>query len=396
MSSIDRIRSQCGRLVSRVLPGLDEWVFNRDRDRVLRDAVGSAGYEEALRGVMSQSPGRPTRLVVVPQVGPDHPSFRVAGGNFFFEIAQAAREVYGDVVVDVFAVDGSESSAEWHQRLIRHLVETGATHVIAQIEADPNCEMQRYSWDVFWSQLHPRWDGVFLGLTTDSYFTWNRASARRLARMCDRFVLVDICKPMDGVLVPGRPEVGPVNMPVSNASFSEIDAACADVERVFDVSFIGTLYPYRAELLERIRGAGAHVAVNPHRDDRETSAPQPAYVDYMKALAASRITINFSQENAGTEQQLKTRILEAAGMGCLVLTDDVDRTELFWAPEDEYGFFATADDLPGVVAQWLADPERLERVRLAGQRKARAINVSSFWGGIDEVLGRRGLRTLES
>ena len=396
---INDVRERVGSLASRVWPDLDEVLFNRRRDRVMRSAITAGGYDAALADVSPLLVGGPPHLVVVPQVGPDDPTWQAAGGNFFYEIAQSAREYYGIDRVSVFGVSGGMDSATWHIALIRYLVESGATHVIVQVEADPNCDKQRYTWDILWSQLHPRWDGVFLGLVTDSYFTWITASARRLARMSDRFVLVDICMPMDGVLVPGRSEVGPVNMPVSNETFAVLDEACSGVSRDVDVSFIGTLYPYRVELLDRIRAHGASVAVNPHRstpagDYASTSVNRPSYLDYMKALAQSRITINFSQTNAGSGQQLKTRILEAAGMGCLVLTDDIDRTDRFWVPEQEYGFFADAADLPAVVDAWLSDRDRLERVRLAGQARARSINVSSLWGGVDDVLARRGLRPL--
>jgi len=395
---LTEIRRSLGRVAALVIPDLDERIFNRRRNTEVRAALGAGDYDSALADLVVGDQSSP-HLVVIPQVGPDVDTWRPAGGNFLYEVAQAAREQYGDDRVSIFAVGGDEPEAEWHQRLIRHLVETGATHLIAQVEADPNTAQKKYSWDVFWSQLHPRWDGVFLGLVTDSYFKWITAAARRLARMAPRFMLVDICMPMDGVLVPGRPEVGPVNMPVSDASLAVIDETCADVDRIYDVTFIGTLYPYRVEMLDRIRATGAAVAVNPHREvpatDYESSRQfVPSYVDYMKALAQSRITINFSQANAGTQQQLKTRILEAAAMGCLVLTDDVDRSDRFWIPEEEYGFFATPEDLPSVVEAWLKDPERLERARLAGQRRAREINTSSFWGGVDVGLARRGLRPL--
>lgn len=401
MSRLNDLRRRGGELASRLVPGLDEWVFNRSRDRVIRSAVADGGYAQELADLPpSSTPTRP-RLVVVPQIGPNDPTWKPAGGNFFYEIAQAAREVYGEDLVEVFEVNGLEPAAHWHQRLIRHLVETEATHVIVQVESDPNSEQQRYTWDILWSQLHTRWNGVFLGLVTDSYFTWIRASARRLARMSDRFVLVDICKPMDGVLVPGRPEVGPVNMPVSTQSLQVIDAECAGIARDIDVSFIGALYPYRVALLDEVSSSGARVVINPHRaapagDYASSSTDRPSYVDYMRGLARSRITINFSQENAGLEQQLKTRILEATAMGCLVLTDDVDRTELFWTPETEYGFFSEASELPAAVESWLQDPARLDQVRLAGERKARRINSSSFWNGVDDVLRRRGLPALTS
>ena len=394
------IRQTLGSLASRVYPGLDERIYNRRRDREVQDFVAEHRYKERLADLTALAPlPAQAHLVVVPQIGPDSQTFRPASGNFFYEIAQSAREYFGADRVSIFGVDGDLSQPEWHEQLIRYLISSGATHVIAQVEGDPNSSEAKQSWDILWSQLHPRWNGVFLGLVTDSYFTWITAGARRLAKMSSNFMLVDICMPMDDVLVAGRAEVGPVNMPISNESLTVIDAACEGLERIFDVSFIGALYPYRQELLAKMSSSGATVAINPHREvaanDFESSRKNlPSYLDYMKALRQSRMTINFSQSNAGNQQQLKTRVLEAACMGSLVLTDDVARTELFWSVGSEYAYFEAPDLLPELVGSLLADSNDLEAVRLAGQQRARAINISSFWDGIEEGLARRGLRSI--
>jgi len=206
--------------------------------------------------------------------------------------------------------------------------------------------------------------------------------------------------PMDGVLKKGRTEVGPVNMPISNETLAVIDERIQGLPKLHDVSFIGALYPYRAELLEQVRVHGANVAVNPHRVDVVTDfessrSAQPTYLDYMAGIAQSRMTINFSESSAGVVQQLKTRILEAACVGTLVLTDDVDRTSRFW-DESEYGYFASPQELPSLVERLLADPVALEAAALRGKTRARSLNVSSFWGGIDAGLAVRKLRRITS
>lgn len=390
---VQRLRTVPGR----VWPGLDERLWNRDRDRECAAAVAAADYEGRLADVAPSSGGadRPSHLVVIPMDGPDNDSWKVAGGNFFYEIAQAAREHAGADKVSIFAVDPAETPADWHERLIRYLVDTGATHVMAQVESDPN-RPSSWTWDILWSQLHTRWDGVFLGVVFDSAFRWITIHTRRIARMSPNFVLVDICMPMDGVMVKGRPEVGPVNMPVSNQSLAAIDDFTAGLDKIYDVSFIGTLYPYRVEMIEALVARGVTVAVNPHRTDAthdfaESRANQPTYLDYMAGLYQSQMTINFSQSSAGNFQQLKTRVLEAAAVGCLVLTDDVDRVDRFWVPGEEYGYFATPRDVPALVESFLGDPERLARAQGAGRVKARSLNVSSFWGGIEDGLRRRRL-----
>jgi hypothetical protein len=222
-----------------------------------------------------------------------------------------------------------------------------------------------------------------------------------LAKMSDRFMLVDICMPMNGQLVKGRPEVGPVNMPVSTQALDIIDRAANGLPKIHDVTFIGALYPYRVALIENLESAGLRVSVNPHRIDAPhdligSRANQPTYIDYMVALAQSHMTINFSQSSAGPYQQLKTRVLEASAMGCLVLTDDVDRTERYWVKGVEFDHFSSPEELPSIVASWLADPERLAAGQSAAKERARRINASSFWGGIDDGLIRRGLPVIRS
>jgi len=381
-----------GRVARFFVPDIDERLWNRERDALQRSQ--SASQADAVKP-LSLVPGRPAHLVVIPMDGPERESYRPAGGNFFWEIAQAAREYAGANKVSVFCVEPGEPPASWHRRLVDFLAATGATHLVAQCEKDP-VGGEEWSWDQLWAMLLAVWDGVFLGVTFDSSYRWLTIQSRRLARMSERFVLVDICMPMDGVLVKGRPEVGPVNMPVSSDSLSVLDAATAGLDRIYDVSFMGVLYPYRLELLERIRATGLRVAVNPHRSDspqdlRASQTSQPTYEAYMTALAQSHMTINFSQSSAGLFQQLKTRVLEASAMGCLVLTDDVDRTERFWVKGVEFDHFSSPDELPDLVARWLANPERLSAGQVAAKARARRINVSSFWGGIDDELARRGL-----
>lgn len=361
----------------------------------MRAYLAYAGLGAAsTRGEPSRAASSRTHVVIVPMDGPTHPNFRPAGGNYFYEVAQSCREYAGADAVSVFAVEPGEPPSSWHRRLVTYLIESDATHLVAQVEKDPE-QSQSWWWDALWAALIPQWDGIFLGVMFDSSYPWLTIPVRRVARMSERFVLVDICMPMDGAMVSGRPEVGPVNMPVSNQSLDVIDAAVGEVGKDYDVSFIGVLYPYRIEAIEACRHHGLNVEVNPHRVDapndlRSSQANQPTYIDYMQGLAQSQTTINFARSSAGDFYQLKTRVLEACLMGCLVLTDDDDRTGLFWG-SDEYARFTSPSDLPDVVERLLADPESLRAAQQAARARARDINVTSFWGGIDDVLERRGL-----
>lgn len=393
---IGELRSRIGSLI----PGADERAFNRARDAAVAPLLAEADFPARLADlvVVTGSTPRDSHIVIVPMQGSTFDTWKPAGGNFLYEISQSAREYAGAEKVTVFEMREGESVADWHERLIRFMVESGATHLLAQIESDPFPPTQP-NWDVLWSELSARWDGVFLGLMFDSGFRMVTLNARRIAAINDRFVVVDICMPMDGSMRRGRPEVGPVNMPISNESLAALDAEIGQVEQIHDVSFIGALYPYRVEMIETLRAHGVDVAVNPHRKDvtrdfHESRTNQPTYIDYMRGLAQSKMTINFSISSSLNGQQLKTRILEASSMGCLVLTDDIDRSDRFWVPGEEVGYFTEPSEVPDLVDSYLAKPEWLARAQAAGKARARSINVTNFWGGIDEGLRVRGLPAL--
>ena len=395
------IRTRLGSWGTKLFPNLDERAFNRSREKVITTLVSSADYGSRLADLsapLASVQGVKPHIVIVPMEGPRHATWKPAGGNFFYEISQSAREFMGHQQVTVFEVLPEEQSADWHERLIRFLIDSGATHLMAQIEADPN-PPSTLTWDILWAQLAPRWPGIFLGVMFDSGFRSITLGARRLAKISERFMAVDICVPMDGVLVRNRPEVGPVSMPISYETFGELDRILEGVRKIHDVSFIGALYPYRVDMIEAIRASGIAVAVNPHRSDETTDfassrSNQPNYVDYMKGLAQSKITINFSMASSLAGHQLKTRILEATGVGTVVLTDDVDRSSRFWGPQEGIIYFDNPSEVPSIVARCLADADLLERMQEMGKSRARAINVSSFWGGVEAGLIRRCLPNL--
>lgn len=342
---------------------------------------------------------RPVHVVVVPYEGEGHESFTAGTRNFYYEAAQTLAENLGKAHVSFFSVRDGESPAEWHVRLADYIFDVDATHVITHIEADPGSAEDSWTWDVWWTAMTPRWDGVLLGVMFDSAFEWIRAKSRLLARISPNFMAVDICMPMNGELVRGRSEVGPVNMPVSRQSLALVEERLASVKVTHDVSFIGALYPYRVEMLDQLRSAGIRVAVNPHRSDETADfaasrTNQPSWLDYMAGLAGSHMTINFSRSSAGPFEQLKTRVLEATLAGTVLLTDDRERTKLFFEPDFEFLNFNSVEELPTLIARLLGDPVRLASIKQSGKERAYTLAHTNFWGGIEAGLIERGLPRL--
>ncbi len=183
---------------------------------------------------------------------------------------------------------------------------------------------------------------------------------------------------------------------MSQESLALLDVRLSGIEQAHDISFIGALYPYRVELIDRLRAAGLDVAVNPHRPDtthdfESSRRDQPGWLDYMAGLSGSKLTVNFSRSSAGSWEQLKTRVIEATLAGTFLLTDDRDRTRLYFEPEVDYGYFADADHLVDIARGWLADEARRSAGAQAAQIKAREIISNDFWSRIEKGLSRRGL-----
>lgn len=376
--------------LSGLIPGAADIAFNRDRSRAMpQSRAPRGGYRVP---VLRE---RETHVVVVPTEGPQFGNWRPGTWNFYYEAYQSAREVLGDRGVSVLDVSPAEPHEKWVQRLVDMVQDSHATHVITHVEHDPGSP-DAWHWDVAWNRLAPSWDGVLLGVMFDSGFDLVSMKSRRIARMSPNFVAVDICMPNSGTLIRGRPEVGPVTMPVSRETRGLVQERLAGVSVEHDVSFMGALYPYRVELIEILRSHGVDVAVNPHREDAthdfaSSRRDQPQWLDYMAGLAASKMTLNFSRSSAGNFEQLKTRVIEATLAGTFLLTDDRDRTRLYFEPEVEYGFFGSVAELPAVVDRWLSDDARRIAGARAAQVKAENIAVTDFWERIDRGLAARGL-----
>ena len=381
------IRTAVGGLAARVLPGLDEYVYNRDRNRQFPQTNVRLGSGD----VPNFRPREP-HIVVAALEGPGSESWGPAQGNYYYEIFQSAIEHLGESAVSVLDV-GSQGREDWGEALQDLLRETNATHLIAHMERDPG-RLDDWNWDVVWSSIARWWDGVFVGIMWDSGFDLLQWKGRRLARMSPNLLGLDICVPIDERLV-GRPEVGPVplveSLETQEALNRYLDASAKT--KTSDVSFIGALYPYRQKLLEQLETASLRVAVNPHR---KSDGRRSTWLEYMHALASSEMTLNFSLASSGQDEQLKCRVIEAPLSGTLLLTDDITRTKEFFAPGREFDSFTGTKDLPRTVSYWLDRPEDLLRAQRNGQKKARRLATQGFWEALRSGLDKRSLPELHS
>ena len=385
-----------GLQIGKVFPQFDTKIWEIKRARHCKTRLN------ALSSLASQLPrdnslDRPVHLIVAAHHGPDAANWHIAGGNIGFETYLSAVELLGEGNVSLFGAGADESEISWQIRLLELMIEKKATHLLGQIENDPN-QAQNWSWDVLATVFDRYWDGVFIGMMHDSAFEWLRLKTKRVGKIYSRVLYVDICEPIDGYVVPGRPEVGPVTMPMSQATVTRILEYVSGREKVHQVSFIGALYDYRVELIDALRSDGFDVVVNPHRPDTtkdylESRTNQPTYLDYMAGLAQSELTINFSLASGGPHEQYKIRVQEASLVGTLCLTDDKNRTRLFF-DSNEYRFFDSIALIEEVVQSTLSDPSQLQGDQQSARAKALELARTGYWGPINHTLGLRKLRKL--
>jgi hypothetical protein len=383
-----------------VVPDLDQRVYTRARSRERKQRLSSpefAGLYEHAGSLKGLATGDPV-IVVVPPEGPSHGNWEPAQWNIYYEAYQRLKETHGDHRVLSFFVEPGEAVSKWQRRLIDFVADQRATHLLTHVEKDPESDAGEWAWDTFWEAASRFWGGVFLGGMFDSSYRFTEAKAKVMARMSPNFVLVDICMPMDGSLRARRPEVGPVNIPMSEQTLTLVDEYIAGQTKEFDISFIGVLYDYRVELVDRLRSLGLNVAVNPHRQDdpRDADATrrsQPSWLDYMRGLASSRSTINFSRSNAGPFEQLKTRVVEVGLAGSYLFTDDRDRTRRFW-DEQTFSMFDSPDQLAQLAQEVLTDTDEVIARTDNFRERARYLARHHYWGEIEAVLRARGLPSL--
>jgi hypothetical protein len=385
-----------GLQIGKIFPQFDAtiWQVKRNRHCAQQSKVLS---ELAFQLPCDENTERPVHLVVTAHHGPDAPNWHIAGGNIGFETYLSAVELLGEENVSLFGAGKDEPEVSWHSRLLELIAEKKATHLIGQIEVDPN-QALNWSWDVLATVFNENWDGVFIGLMYDSAFEWLRLKTKRIGKIYPRVLYVDICEPITGYVFPGRPEVGPVTMPMSQASVNRINEYVSGLEKIHQVSFIGALYDYRVELINALKSNGFDVVVNPHRPDTtvdylESRTNQPTYLDYMAGLAQSELTINFSLASGGPHEQYKIRVQEASLVGTICLTDDRERTRLFFEP-NEYRFFESISSIEKVVESTLRDPSQLAQDQSAAKARAHVLAKTDFWGKINETLDVRRLRSL--
>jgi hypothetical protein len=347
----------------------------------------------AVTAELNTNPADSSVLFVIPQDEHGEDRWLPGVGNYPFELFESAKEALGDDRVHQILIPSDEPAGTWHDRVITAARQLGVTHIFGRTDHEPNGLDHLWSWDVFVKRLKREWPGVFLALSYDSAYPYVSMHLDRLTRLHNKTMPVVLDRPISPVIRPHRPAAGPLFLPFSTASMRVLDAAIADVQPEFDLTFIGNVsgYPYRSELLAELEAAGLNVVVNPQSGGTDN---RPGFESYARALKTSRVTLNFSRCNGVPITQLKTRLLEGSLFGAVVASDSPLYAQDYFADGKEFISYSSPQDLKAKLTDLLTDDTALADMRANARAKAESLRVTNLWSKVDAALTARGLERL--
>ena len=152
-----------------------------------------------------------------------------------------------------------------------------------------------------------------------------------------------------------------------------------DAQRDRDVSFIGSPYDDRADVMTKVSEAGIAITIsgNPRAWNRVLSAPMYTKMfrvgelwekEYRETIWKSKINLSFLTKSNQDEYTHKS--FEIAGCGGFLLAERCAGHSLKFKEDEEAVFFDTTEDLIAKIGRYLPDEEARNRIAAAGRARA--------------------------
>jgi spore maturation protein CgeB len=159
---------------------------------------------------------------------------------------------------------------------------------------------------------------------------------------------------------------------------------CSSQSCRYDVSFVGSMYGYRAEWIAALRAGGIAVSCFGHGTENGVVSA----TEIPEIFRASRISLNFSGSGQGAgrreQRQIKARTFEVPGAGGFLLTEAAPELERYFAIGSEIVTFASPGELVERARYYLANPDERDAIARAGH--ARAIAEHTYEQRISQIL----------
>jgi hypothetical protein len=159
-----------------------------------------------------------------------------------------------------------------------------------------------------------------------------------------------------------------------------------DVEKTFDVTFVGQRYDNRPAVIEALTSAGIRVeAFGPGWPNGLLSTEE-----MVKMYSRSRISLGFGGVVGHKDTyHLKGRDFEVPMSGGLYLTEQHEELESVYEVGKEIVTYSGIDDLVSKIRWLLSHPEESERIRIAGRE--RSLREHTWEMRFEKIFGLLGL-----
>jgi spore maturation protein CgeB len=176
------------------------------------------------------------------------------------------------------------------------------------------------------------------------------------------------------------------------ASAATLAAPYSSASCRYDVSFVGSIYGYRAEWIAALRASG--IAVSCFGHGTENGVVSAARIP--EIYLTSRISLNFSGsgQNPGgmgrqDPRQIKARTFEVPGAGGFLLTETAPGLERYFEIGREIATFASPAELVEKVRYYLGRPGERDAIAQAGHLGVSAEHT--YEQRFSEILERLGV-----
>ena len=170
-----------------------------------------------------------------------------------------------------------------------------------------------------------------------------------------------------------------------------------DVERTREVSFVGTPYDDRADVLTRVAEAGLPVVVSGNPRQWKRALSEAAYEkifrfgelyekEYREAIWGSKINLSFLTK--ANQDEYTHKSFEIAGCGGFLMAERSRGHEEKFKEDEEAVFFTDTEDLIAKIQRWL--PDEAGRTRIAAAGCVRAVRDGYY----NDVVEQRILERL--
>ena len=160
-----------------------------------------------------------------------------------------------------------------------------------------------------------------------------------------------------------------------------------------DVSFVGSMYGYRAKWIAALRASGIEVSCFGHGTENGVVSA----AEIPEIFRTSRISLNFSGAGqgaggSGDRRQIKARTFEVPGAGGFLLTEAAPGLDRYFSISREIVTFDTPSQLVEKARYYLDRPDERDAIARAGH--ARTMAEHTYERRISEILDK--LRPLQA